>query len=157
LFNINLVEYLTKKINMSNLNKIIYIIIGISSIIVLSDRDIKLPFLGKTVLPCFSLDNKYPSDYTHETDIQVKPFSKIIYWAANETKNEQSTDIWTAAYGNYENYGITQADNNGFAKLRYKYPTTYTVPYKGLLKPHIHYRVCLNKGMLSKIYTLNLK
>ena len=33
---------------------------------------------------------------------------------------------------------------------------SYTVPYKGLLKPHVHYRVCGGNGMLSRVETVNL-
>ena len=36
----------------------IYIIIGISAIIIMFDRDTYLPFLGPTVIPCPVLENR---------------------------------------------------------------------------------------------------
>lgn len=155
-FNFNLVEYLTKKINLKGSDKYIYIIVGLCALKVLLNRDMRLPFLGKTVFPCFSLTNTYPSNFTHITNIKVQPNSKVVYWAALEDNNQKYDNPWQA-YGDYDNYGITVSDNNGNAQLRYKFPTQYKVPIKGLLHPHVHYRVCVNKGMMSPIYTINLK
>ena len=155
LFDFNLVEYINKTIFSNNnyLQKIIYLLVGLSALM-LYKRDVLLPFLGKAVYPCGSLKEKVPDNTNKTIDVKVKPNSNVIYWAANE--NNKNIDNPWDAYGKYENSGVVKSNEKGIAKLKFKFPTRYSVPRKGLLLPHVHYRVCNNNGMLSRVETVNL-
>jgi hypothetical protein len=118
-------------------------------------RDVFLPFLGKAVYPCGSLDNSYPDKHDSKIEIQVQPNSNVIYWASE--KNPKITNNPWDAYGKYDNTGVVRSDSTGKAILKFSYPGQYVVPYKGLLPPHVHYRVCKGNGMMSRIETVNLK
>ena len=161
---LNLVKHITNN-NISkeyNIEKIIYIIVGLSGLFAMKflfKRDNMLPFLGETVYPCIPLQEKTPLNHNKSVTVNVKPNSNIIYWAAEPVSKENvinTQDPWKIAYNNYENSGVVKSDKNGVAILKFRNPRAYTVPYKGLLKPHVHYRVCGNNGMLSRIETVHL-
>jgi hypothetical protein len=65
-------------------------------------------------------------------------------------KNVQS---WKEAYAKYENAGVATANQEGVVILRVRPPQTYTVPIRGELKQHVHYRLCNEDGWLSRIRT----
>ena len=160
----NLVNYITNNDISKKLyiEKIIYIIVGLSGLFAMKflfKRDSMLPFLGHTVYPCMPLKEKTPLNHNKSVTINVKPNSNVIYWAAEPVSKENKNNIqdpWKVAYNNYENSGVVKSDKNGKAILKFRYPRAYTVPYKGLLKPHVHYRVCGGNGMLSRIETVDL-
>lgn len=137
-----------------NAQKILYIIVGISALILMFDRNFYLPFLGKSVVPKTFLEkDRVPVDSTISVEVQVKPNARVIYWAS--TKKGEVTD----AYGEFENSGITTADSNGKAHLVLKKPKCYYVKkglFKKRLRPHIHYRYTLPNGMMSQILTKHL-
>jgi hypothetical protein len=54
------------------------------------------------------------------------------------------------------NTGIVKANEEGIATLLVRRPQPYTVPFKGRLEPHIHFRVCNEDGMMSRIKTVYL-
>jgi protocatechuate 3,4-dioxygenase beta subunit len=54
----------------------------------------------------------------------------------------------------YMNMGSVKANEDGIAVLMVRKPQPYRVPWKGQLEPHIHYRVCSDTGMMSRIYTI---
>ena len=156
-FNFNLVEFITKYdiLKNNNIKKIIYIIIGLSALLAITflfKRDNMLPFLGRTVYPCKSLDVKYPLNYDKVISINVKPNINVIYWGSETGDGEIVS--WKKAYNEYRNSGVALSDNKGTVELKFRTPQAYTVPYKGLLKPHIHYRTCDENGMLSRIETI---
>ena len=164
-FNLNLVRYITnnKFSKEFNIEKIIYIIVGLSGLFAMKfvlKRDNMLPFLGETVYPCIPLQEKTPLNHDKSVTINVTPNSNIIYWAADniETVSQENNiqDPWKIAYNNYNNSGVVKSDENGKAILKFRNPIAYTVPYKGLLKPHVHYRVCGNNGMLSRVETVDV-
>ena len=156
LYNINIIDLIIKN---NSLGKKIYniLIIGavIWSVLNLYRRDQMLPFLGKAVYPCGSLKEQLPLNYTNQIDIKVTPNSKVIYWAA-EPKDDNEVDddgTYKSAYKNYSNNGVVVSDKDGNVTLKFRSPREYTVPRKGLLKPHVHYRVCNGGGMMSKVFT----
>jgi uncharacterized protein len=157
IFNFNLVEYLNNKfIKDPKFSKIVYSIIGLCGLILFLKKT-KPHFLGPAVLPCYQLKNNHPIDFNKIVNIQIKPNTKIIYWASDEhhDKNKIHNDTWTA-YGDYSNSGVTVSDEKGNATLKLKKPSQYIVPRKGLLPIHLHYRTCNSNGMMSKIETINL-
>jgi uncharacterized membrane protein YuzA (DUF378 family) len=151
---INLIDKLKKY----NLHKIIYIVIGLSALYVMFDRDTYLPFLGRTIIPCDILTDKNPDNATLDISIdKIKPNSKVIFWAA-EPKNQNDNKMldYIQAYGNFSNSGVATSDNNGTVRFKIRNPQEYKVPVKGTLKPHVHYRVCEGLGNLGKVKTLFL-
>jgi hypothetical protein len=40
------------------------------------------------------------------------------------------------------------------AVLKVRPPQAYSVPFKGRLEPHIHFRICGETGILSRIKTV---
>tara|TARA_B100001094_G_C18166286_1_gene792256 strand:- start:300 stop:863 length:564 start_codon:yes stop_codon:yes gene_type:complete len=155
LFNYNLIEKISNFFGNNIIYKIIYILIGLSAIL-LFKRDTFLPFLGHTVYPCNSLKEIIPSNSNTKVKIKTTPNSKIIYWASESNNNIINHP--SIAYGKYTNTGIVISDKFGNATLKFRYPSQYKVPYKGLLNRHVHYRICsLNpNGMLSRIETVYL-
>ena len=152
---INIIQELGSKIQ-QYVPYIIYILIGIAGLYQLTRRDFYLPFLGQSVYPCGNLIEKVPQDATITKTIQTKPNINIIYWAAEPNTNVVDNP-WTA-YNKYANSGVVKSDKNGTAVLQVRKPTSYKVPYKNKkLEPHIHYRECINNGMLSPIKTIYLK
>ena len=151
-FGINIVKRILPD---SNAQKIVYILVGVSAVILLFNRNFYLPFLDKTVLPLslLSKEKTVIGNDTFTVKVKVEPNVRVIYWAS-EPKSEIVPV--TTAYGEFENSGIVTADKDGIANLVLKKPSSYTVK-KGLfnktLKPHIHYRYTLSNGMLSEVKT----
>lgn len=155
-FNIDLVKILDKYINYP-VSKYVYIIVGICAVYLLLDRNVYLPFLGDAVYPCGSLNENVPKGYTNELVVNVPPNTKVVYWAS-EPSNEELKNLpnpWQA-YKNYSNSGVVMSDKNGKTILKFKKPQPYETPMGKKLEPHVHYRYCLNNGMLSEVETIYL-
>ena len=135
--------------------KWIYIVVGLAALSLAFCRDIYLPFLGETVLPGGALSIKTPQNANDQITIQTLPNVKVVYWAA-EPNPTQGTDLppWNEAYGEFENSGVALADDRGTALLRFRgQPQAYRVPLMGKLKPHVHFRVCDDNGIMGKVHT----
>ncbi len=136
-------------------SSMIFTLIGFAGLYFILQRDYYLPFLGETVMPCSILEDRTPPGADREVAIQVAPGAKVLYWAA-EPSNEDLKHIndWKDAYAKFENVGVTTADNAGNIILKVRTPQPYTVPFKGRIEPHIHYRVCEPRGMIGRINTV---
>jgi uncharacterized protein len=154
LFEFNLVSSLFGK---GFLSDFIYVLIGISALSIMLDRDTYLPFLGPMVAPCSVLQNKEPPGATKDVKVIVTPNTKVIYWAA-EPANEKLKTLksWKDAYLEYENAGVATSNGEGVAVLKIRDPQAYKVPLKGRLEPHVHYRVCNESGWMGRINTVFL-
>jgi len=134
--------------------KVVYISVGISAIILMFNRNFYLPFLGKSVVPKTFLEkDRVPINSTVSIEVKVVPNARVIYWASR--KRGEVKD----AYGQFENSGITTADANGKAHLVLMRPKCYYVKkglFKKRLRPHIHYRYTLENGMMSQVFTRRL-
>jgi uncharacterized membrane protein YuzA (DUF378 family) len=138
----------------------LYIVVGICAILLAFRRDVYLPFLGETVLPGSALSLRTPQGANDSVTITTKPMAKVIYWAAEPAPHDNGKDVpsWSVAYGEYDNGGIVQADDQGKAILRIRGPPQpYKVPMKGRLAPHVHFRVETGKGMFGRIQTVYVK
>jgi uncharacterized protein len=154
IFGINLVQTLFGK---GLVTRSIYILVGVAAVSILFDRDTYLPFLGETVLPCSMFPERTPSGATTEVRVKVPARSKILYWAAEpSTEHLKELKTWNQAYLQYENAGIVKSDDSGEAVLKVRKPQAYTVPFRGRLEPHIHFRICGENGMLGRIKTVFL-
>ena len=130
-------------------------LIGIAGIFHMFSRDFYLPFLGETVMPCSGLEDRTPSGADTTVTVHVTSNAKLIYWAA-EPEADQLKQIqdWKLAYSAFKNIGVTTADQTGTATLSVRKPQAYTVPFKGRLEPHIHYRVCGEGGIMGRVNTV---
>ena len=138
------------------LGRVSFIIIGISALAIMFDRDTYLPFLGPMVAPCSVLENRYPRDTNVDIKVVTEPNVKIIYWAA-ETSNLEKIKSWKNAYLDYQNAGVTTSNGEGVAILKIRDPQPYKVPIMGKLKPHVHYRICGEDGWMGRINTTYVK
>jgi uncharacterized membrane protein YuzA (DUF378 family) len=136
---------------------LIYILVGVSAIAVMCDRDTYLPFLGPMVAPCSVLENRDPPGATKEVKVVVTPNTKVIYWAAEPASNKlEKINSWKQAYLDYQNAGVATSNGEGVAILKIRDPQSYRVPFKGELAPHVHYRVCGEAGWMGRINTVFL-
>lgn len=139
----------------SILGTIIYILVGVSAIAIMFDRDTYLPFLGPMVAPCSVLENREPPGATKEVKVVVEPNVKIIYWAAEPASEKlEKINTWKKAYLDYQNAGVATSNGEGVAILKIREPQSYRVPIRGQLQPHIHYRVCGEAGWMGRINTV---
>jgi uncharacterized membrane protein YuzA (DUF378 family) len=158
LFNFDLVKTVSSLFGQNlkdNVAFLIYMIVGISAIILLVQRDTYLPFLGHTVMPKPMTEyNPSGENVITRTIENLPPNVKVIYWAS--LPSDKIIDNPIDAYGDYTNQGVTITDTNGSATLKVFKPTAYKVPLKGTLKPHIHYRYWDSAGMASRLFTLQV-
>lgn len=152
LFNFNLVAFVAKY-TVSWIERLVYVLVGVSALVHIFSRNYYLSFLGESVFPCTSMMEKTPENSDTEVKIETSPNSNVVYWAA-ETHKEVSENPWIA-YAEYSNAGVTRSDVNGMANLKFRTPRSYKVAH-GLktLTPHVHYRVCKFPGMLSEVKTV---
>lgn len=134
-------------------SRIIYIAIGIAAISVAFNRDTYLPFLGESVFPCSILTDQSPPGASRLITVYVQPGAKVVFWASEPGDGHNS---WINAYKKYENAGVTTADSSGKAVLSVREPQGYSVPIKGYIEPHIHFRVCGPEGFVGRIKTVYL-
>ena len=122
-------------------------------------RDFYLPFLGETVFPCEPLQEKTPEGANQSIQVRTTPNSNIVYWASLQ-ENDKVENIIAEnpliAYSKFQNSGVVRSDLKGNAVLKIKTPISYKVPSGKVLKPHVHYRVCGEQGMLGSIQTIYL-
>jgi len=138
----------------------IYLAVGISAIMLFWNRDTYLPFLGESLVPCAAFATRTPDNANQEVTITVKPNSKVIYWATEpqDVSGNKGVLTWDQAYQDYSNSGVAIADSSGKCVLRIRgAPQSYTVPYKGTLKPHVHFRVCEKYGMMGPVQSYFLQ
>jgi len=122
------------------------------------NRNSYLPFLGPTVMPCSLLANRIPEHADTEVRVDgLKPGVTVMYWAAEPaTDGLARIKDWRQAYLDFANAGVTRADGAGVAVLVIRKPQPYTVPVKGRLESHVHWRVCEGGGMLGPVETTML-
>jgi uncharacterized membrane protein YuzA (DUF378 family) len=133
------------------IDKIIYITIALCAILLVSCKYTWLPFLDSTIVPSSIIPLSTPKDANMKINIKVCPNTKIVYWAAYLNKNENITP--EEAYKDNMNAGVVISDENGNAELKIIEGSGYKVSCKHL-KRHIHYRICKNNILMSRIYTI---
>jgi uncharacterized membrane protein YuzA (DUF378 family) len=143
-------EWITNTI----ITRTIYVLVGISALLLAFDQDFYLSFLGQAVYPCGSLTGKVPAKADTEVRVRVPPNSNVIYWASEPNKDDAVIDNPWDAYMNYENSGVVKANDMGEATLKIRHPSSYIVPIGRQLSKHLHYRYCFHPGMLSKVFTV---
>jgi uncharacterized membrane protein YuzA (DUF378 family) len=151
-------------------SRLIYVVIALCALYVGLQRETYLPFLGETVVPCSVLKDQVPEHA--DTAVQLHgltPGKKVLFWAAERlltqpdslgnwrSKADPSTDglgrikDWRRAYLEFANAGVTTVDDGGHATLNIRKPQPYTVPIKGRLETHVHWRICGDNGFLGPV------
>ena len=135
----------------------IFLMVALAAAYFLFQRDYYLPFLGETHVPCSVMNDKAPEGADTSIGVSVRPGAKVVYWAAEPANEDLKTAVdYRAAYLEYRNAGVATADASGNATLNVRTPQGYTVPMKGQLPPHIHYRECDGRGFMKPIVTVTL-
>jgi hypothetical protein len=150
---VNLVERLLGK--GSGLSRVVYILVGVSALMLAFNRDTYLPFLGESVFPCSVLSDQTPPGATRSVTVQAEPGAKVVFWAS-EPADGSGVPTWQGAYRGYLNAGVATADASGKAVLKVRDPQPYTVPFKGKLDAHVHFRICGPTGFVGRIKTVFL-
>lgn len=154
-FRINLVDRLFGKNTL--LSTGVYVLVGLAALSIAFYRDTYLPFLGETVFPIAVLQDQTPPGATRAVTVKAIPNAKVVYWASEPGDEMGGLKNYRDAYGTYLNAGVATADVNGFVTLKVREPQPYSVPFKGRLEPHIHYRCCGTTGFLGRIKTVYVK
>jgi len=163
-FGYNLVEMLNRFLSgvfkrRLPLDRIIYVVVAISALILAFQRDMWLPFLGETVLPGAIVALKTNSGDT-TVDVHVKPGTKVVYWAAEPSADEGAVGASEGnkvvppvkvAYDKFENSGVVVANEQGIAKLVFNKGTSYIVPSGRQIESHVHYREFGEDGMMGPV------
>lgn len=152
-FRFNLI---TRVLGNGFLGNLFYVLVGASTLILMFRRDTYLPFLGSAFMPCTTLEPREPPGATKEVQVVVAPNKKVIYWAAEHATPHATLTSWDKAYGSYENTGVTLSNESGVAVLKVREPQSYTVPLKGRLESHVHYRVCGEPGWMGEVQTVSI-
>lgn len=133
----------------------IFFIVALAAVAVVFQRDFYLPFLGETHIPCSVLQEITPKDADIVVPVHVSPNTKVLYWAAEPAKEElKQLNNYEQAYSEYKNAGVAISDDDGNLGLQTRSPQPYTVPMKGALPSHIHYRVCSDRGFMGPVKTV---
>jgi uncharacterized membrane protein YuzA (DUF378 family) len=139
----------------SVVSRVVYCIIGLSAIAIMFHRDTYLPFLGEAVFPHSMIPEQIPEGADAQVQVKVQPGAKVIYWAAEPgTEGMKKLNDWRKAYVKFMNVGVVKASNTGVATLLVRNPQPYTVPWMGRLEPHVHFRECMEGGMMGRIHTV---
>lgn len=142
---------------------ILLVLITLSTIMNLFNRDYYLPFLGQTVMPPSPLSSLTPQESAEARSIVVTglpPNTRVIFWGSQESK--QSFENPIVAYGEYENTYVTKSDKHGIALAKLKCPGEYAVKKYGIFNKniprHVHYRYesPTYKGLFSRVFTKQL-
>lgn len=137
-------------------SRAIYIIVGLSALAIMFNRDTYLPFLGEAVLPCSMIPEHEPENADTTMKVENLPVgAKVLYWAAEPATDKlKEVNDWRKAYLKFMNAGVTRVGSDGVATLRVRKPQPYRVPWRGQIEPHIHFRICGDDGLVSRIKTI---
>ncbi len=131
----------------------VYVLVGLAAVYLFFRRDTYLPFLGQMVFPSGALMAKVPQGASQEVVIRTIPGSHVVYWAAEPARGEELGD-YKKAYGKYENAGVAVADAQGDVHMKIRGPPqAYTVPWKGTIPPHVHFRIVKPDGWAGQVET----
>lgn len=135
------------------MSRALYVAVGLSALWLIGRRDVYLPFLGETVMPCSAIQARIPDHADTEVNLHgLQPGAKILYWATEPaTQGLATIPTWQHAYLDFANAGVAVVDAGGHVTLRFRSPQPYTVPIYGRLNRHVHWRQCGEGGMLGPV------
>jgi uncharacterized membrane protein YuzA (DUF378 family) len=134
--------------------RILYLVGGICTIIFIMNKHNWLPFLGSSVLPSPLVPLKTIEGNTKVT-VNVSPNTKVAYWSAKPTEKQLPTV--EEAYDDYSNSGVIMSDSNGKATIVFNKGSGYIVPNGRFIERHVHYRELSDEwGMMGPVQTVYL-
>jgi uncharacterized membrane protein YuzA (DUF378 family) len=138
-----------------NSARIVYIIIGLSGLYFIFNRDTFLPFLGHMAFPGYALKVSTPENANLKVKVRAhKDAIKIVYWGANpDEPGDHIIKNPIKAYKDSDNVGVVDVGNDGTATLYFICPQQYKVG-RHVLSKHIHYRSVFDNGMMSPVETV---
>ena len=159
MFDLNLIEISNDKIDeLFNtrlyINTILYSLIAVSGVVLMFQTTTWLPFLGPCAFPSKGLiPNKINRYGSKIVKVNVKPNTRVAYWASLPVKNEDVPYV-EDAYADFSNSGVVTSNSNGVAELSITPGTSYTVPFDKQIPKHIHYRELDGRlGMMGELKT----
>ena len=92
----------------------IYLAVGISALMLFLNRDVYLPFLGETLVPCAAFATRTPDNANQEVSISIQANTKVVYWAAepHDASGNSAIGSWDQAYQDYSNSGVAISDSS---------------------------------------------
>ena len=143
--------------------RIVMMVVGLLAIIIMSSRDLYLPFLGDTALPAAVLPNTIARGNVVLAIDGLPPNVKVVFWAASPGASVGDTPqaAYSAAAGKNPNGGITTSTADGVAHITIDCPQNYKVNRLGIdkvLPKHVHFRYALpdSPGLFSPVLTKNI-
>lgn len=136
--------------------RLISLLIGISALYFVFNRDYYLPFLGHTAIPVGG-PLKPEGDLKAIKLTGLPPNVIVMAWGAQST--DKIFEDPFEAYGDYANTDIKRVNKDGEVIIELPCPSEYYVNKFGIMKRkldrHIHYRyqVPEYKGIFSRVYT----
>ena len=156
LFNFNLITIFSSIFGDSHdkIEKLLYIIIIISSVMFFINPDLYESYFGETWMPR-PIDDFTPNGNLKEITLKNLPArTKVVYWATTpktDIKEVAENDI--IAYAEYTNRGVATSTSAGSAVCKLVTPIAYKDSSGKIIKPHVNYRYWdKEKNMFSKIY-----
>ena len=138
--------------------RLVMCIVGILAIVIMSNRDLYLPFLGATAFPSTILvDTPNRGNVILSLD-GLPPSVKVVFWAAN-SESGGIVENPQAAYSSSVNGGVVTASEEGIAHITLDCPQQYKVNRLGIdkvLPKHVHFRYALPGGLFSPVLTRDL-
>ena len=133
--------------------RLVYILVGLCALYVMMHRSTYLPFLGETVVPCSVLKVQVPEHADTVVPVHgLEPGAKVLYWASEPaTDGLARINDWRKAYLSFANAGVAVVDADGHVELKIRRPQPYTVPVKGRIESHVHWRTCGPDGFLGPV------
>lgn len=127
--------------------------LGLGGALVLAtDRDSYLPFLGEAAFPLSMIALSTPKNTSLSVQVSVPPgASHVVYWASESSTAMSSSP--RDAYGTFGNAGVVAANSDGTATLPLRCPGDYKVPVRGALPKHVHFRGIYPEGILGRVQT----
>jgi hypothetical protein len=149
--NYNINNYFNKNLHF---NILLYSLIAISGIVLMFQTTTWLPFLGPCAFPTKGLiPNKVNTKGTKIIKVNVKPNTRVAYWASLPVSGNDKPDV-EDAYDNFSNSGVVTSNSNGVAELSIAPGSSYIVPFGKEIPKHVHYRELDNRlGMMGELKT----
>lgn len=155
LFNYNFINELTSIFGSLaiNIEKTLYVLVGLSAIFLLFRRETYLPMTGEmAIAPFLSVDYKPTIDepliYTIEN---LPPDTRVIYWTSKGLLKNNLNPLYI--YADYFYTGITTVDENGKAELFTEKPLILNDKQ---LPTYLNYRYWIGSALTSKIFSIRL-
>jgi len=156
LFNYNFINKLTSIFGGLgyNIEKTLYVLVGLSAIFLLFRRETYLPMIGEMAISNPSID--YTPEITEPIEYKIENLpkkAKVLYWTSKGLMSSFPNPI--DKYADFFTSGVTTVDENGIAILITSKPLQFVDSTK-IINTYLHYRYWIGPGLASKIFSIKL-